>query len=86
MSESPKERNGEGGRNEDNHHSEERGRSRERHHDKRDKDPNSFTQIYVAKLHKRTREDDLRDAFSKYGRIKEIVLKHSYAFIDFDDH
>ena len=28
----------------------------------------------------------MKDAFSKFGRIKNIILKHSYAFIDFDDH
>lgn len=43
------------------------------------------TQIYVAKLHKRTREEDLREAFSKFGKIKEVALKYAYAFIDFED-
>ena len=28
----------------------------------------------------------MRDAFSKYGQIKSLVLKHSYAFVDFDEH
>ncbi len=57
------------GRNGANHHSEsrekrgyseedKRGRSRDRD-DKRSKDPDSFTQIYVAKLNRRTRESDL---------------------------
>jgi transcription initiation factor TFIID subunit 15 len=35
-------------------------------------------------LHRRTREDDLREAFSKFGKIKECIVKHSYAFIDFE--
>lgn len=71
---------------------ERRGRSRDRssrgedRFDKRDKDPTSYTQIYIAKLHKRTREDELKEAFSKFGRIKDVVLKHTYAFIDFEDH
>lgn len=75
-------------RNGNDRHSEDRGRSRsrDRNADKRDKDPTSYTQVYVAKLHRRTREDDLREAFSKYGRIKDVVLKHSYAFIDYEDH
>lgn len=80
-----------GPRNGDNPSSEERrGRSRDRssreRYDKRDKDPASYTQIYIAKLHKRTREEDLKEAFSKFGTIKDIVLKHTYAFIDFEDH
>ena len=54
--------------------------------DKRDKNPETYTQVYIAKLNRKTREEDLREAFSKYGHIKEIVLKTSYGFIDFDDH
>lgn len=46
--------------------SRERGRSQD---DRRNKDPESYTQVYVAKLHRRTNEDDIRDGFSKYGRI-----------------
>ena len=65
--------------------SEERGRSRDRV-DRRDKDPENFTQIYIAKLSRNTNESDVRDAFSKYGQIKSLVLKHSYAFVDFDEH
>jgi arginine/serine-rich splicing factor 7 len=37
-------------------------------------------------LSRRTREEDLKDGFSKFGRIKQIVLKAAYAFIDFEDH
>ena len=28
----------------------------------------------------------MKDSFSKYGRIKQVVLKAAYAFIDFEDH
>lgn len=28
----------------------------------------------------------MRDAFSKFGKIKDIVLKNHFAFIDFEDH
>ncbi len=87
---SPRERNGDSrgnsyGRRGD---SGERGRSsRERERDdRRNKDPESYTQVYVAKLSRRTREEDLKDSFSKFGRIKNITLKQSYAFIDFEDH
>jgi len=39
----------------------------------------------VAKLHKRTREEDLQDKFAGFGKIKSLVLKHTYAFIDYED-
>lgn len=28
----------------------------------------------------------MKEQFSKYGRIKELVLKHAYAFIDYENH
>ncbi|CDW87710.1 rna-binding region rnp-1 domain-containing protein [Stylonychia lemnae] len=65
--------------------SERRGRSRSRE-DRRNKDPETFTQIYVAKLSRRTRDDDLKDAFSKFGKINQVVLKNAFAFIDYDTH
>lgn len=40
----------------------------------------------MAGLSRRTNEDDLKDSFSKFGRIKNIVLKNNFAFIDFEDH
>ena len=52
---------------------------------RRDRDADSATQVYVAKLHRNTREGDLRDSFSKFGKIKEIVMKHNYAFIGYED-
>ena len=61
-------------------------RSRDRNYDKRDKDPETFTQVYVAKLDRKTRESDLKEAFSKFGKIKDIIVKHSYAFINYEDH
>ena len=36
-------------------------------------------------MHTRTREDDLREKFSAFGRIKSVVLKKTYAFIDFEE-
>ena len=38
-------------------------------------------QIFVAKLSSRIREKDLDRQFSKYGSIKNILLKNGYAFI-----
>jgi len=37
-------------------------------------------------LDRRTRESDLKEAFSKFGKIKDIIVKHSYAFINYEDH
>ena len=42
--------------------------------------------MYIAKLHRRTREEDLREAFSKFGKLKEVSLKFNYAFIEYEDH
>lgn len=50
-----------------------------------DRDTENSTQIYVAKLHRNTKEGDLRDSFSKFGKIKDIVSKYNYAFIAFED-
>jgi len=43
------------------------------------------TQIYVARFPSRTRNDDLEEAFKKFGKIKDLVMKGQYAFIDYED-
>jgi len=43
------------------------------------------TRIYIGKLGSRTREADLEDAFTKFGKIVKIDLKAGYAFIEFED-
>eukprot|EP00026_Physarum_polycephalum_P015534 Phypoly_transcript_16240.p1 GENE.Phypoly_transcript_16240~~Phypoly_transcript_16240.p1 ORF type:complete len:131 (+),score=14.48 Phypoly_transcript_16240:37-393(+) len=45
----------------------------------------SRRRLYVGKLSYRTRERDLEDLFSKYGKIINCELKHGYAFVEFDD-
>jgi hypothetical protein len=37
--------------------------------------------IYIGKLSTRTRERDIEDAFSKYGKINAVDLKRGYAFV-----
>jgi transcription initiation factor TFIID subunit 15 len=37
-------------------------------------------------LHRSTRESDLREAFEKYGKLREVALKHTFAFVDFEEH
>lgn len=43
-------------------------------------------QIYVSRLPRKATSDDLKDLFKKYGKIREILLKNGYAFIEFDDY
>ncbi|CAA6654881.1 unnamed protein product [Spirodela intermedia] len=43
------------------------------------------TRLYVGRLSSRTRSRDLEDIFSRYGRIRDVDLKHNFAFIDADD-
>jgi arginine/serine-rich splicing factor 7 len=51
----------------------------------RDKSSESRRRLYVGKLSFRTRERDLEDLFSKYGKIITCDLKQGYAFVEFDD-
>jgi arginine/serine-rich splicing factor 7 len=37
--------------------------------------------IYVGRLSRRTRARDLEAAFERYGRIRDVEIKHDYAFI-----
>lgn len=40
--------------------------------------------IYIAKLSRNTRERDLKEAFSAFGNIKNLVMKSSYAFMTYE--
>lgn len=37
--------------------------------------------IYIGRLNRRTRARDLDKEFSRYGRIRDLEIKHDYAFI-----
>jgi RNA recognition motif-containing protein len=41
--------------------------------------------VYIAKLARGTREGDLRDGFARFGTIKNIALKSSFAFLSYDN-
>lgn len=41
--------------------------------------------IYIGRLSRRTRAQDIRDAFRKFGAIKTLDLKSDYAFLEYDD-
>lgn len=40
--------------------------------------------IYIAKLSRHTREGDLKEAFTRFGPIRKLVLKSTYAFLTFE--
>jgi len=40
--------------------------------------------VYVGRLAPRTRERDLDEIFSKYGRITRLDVKAGYAFIEYN--
>jgi len=66
-------------------------RSRSRSHsrervDKRDVNPDTFTQVYISRLERRSGESDVEQAFSKFGKVKSITMKNFYAFVDYETH
>ncbi|RWS29562.1 serine/arginine-rich splicing factor 4-like protein [Leptotrombidium deliense] len=44
------------------------------------------TRIYVGRLPYDVRERDIEKFFKGYGRIREILMKDGFAFVEFDDH
>uniref|UniRef100_A0A7I4APK4 Uncharacterized protein n=1 Tax=Physcomitrium patens TaxID=3218 RepID=A0A7I4APK4_PHYPA len=43
------------------------------------------TRLYVGRLSTRTRSRDLEDLFAKYGRVRDVDVKHDFAFVEFAD-
>ncbi|KAI4349240.1 hypothetical protein L6164_009855 [Bauhinia variegata] len=43
------------------------------------------TRLYVGRLSSRTRSRDLERVFSRYGRIRDVDMKHDFAFVEFSD-
>nr|CAD1828759.1 unnamed protein product [Ananas comosus var. bracteatus] len=43
------------------------------------------TRLYVGRISSRTRTRDLEHLFSRYGRVREVDLKHDFAFVEFSD-
>ncbi|KAK9169096.1 hypothetical protein Syun_001236 [Stephania yunnanensis] len=50
-----------------------------------DRDRYANTRLYVGHLSSRTRSRDLDDLFSRYGRVRDVDMKHDFAFIEFSD-
>ncbi|KAK9291080.1 hypothetical protein L1049_009267 [Liquidambar formosana] len=43
------------------------------------------TRLYVGRLSSRTRTRDLENIFSRYGRVRDVDMKHDFAFVEFSD-
>jgi RNA recognition motif-containing protein len=43
-------------------------------------------QIFVTRISRRTNSQDLRDVFRRYGHIRNVSMKRSYAFIEYSDY
>ncbi|XP_002277105.1 serine/arginine-rich splicing factor RS2Z32 isoform X1 [Vitis vinifera] len=43
------------------------------------------TRLYVGRLSSRTRTRDLESLFSRYGRVRDVDMKHDFAFVEFSD-
>ena len=63
-----------------------RSRSRSNSREARPRPPAENTQIYVAGIGNSVNQEDLREAFLKFGPIVSISLKRRYAFIDFENY
>jgi len=46
----------------------------------------SGTRVYVGRISYDVRERDIEKFFKGYGRIREILMKDGFAFVEFDDH
>jgi len=44
------------------------------------------TRVYIGRLPYQVRERDIERFFKSYGRIREILLKNGYGFVEFDDY
>ncbi|KAK6929267.1 RNA recognition motif domain [Dillenia turbinata] len=44
------------------------------------------TRLYVGHLSSRTRSRDLERLFNKYGRVRDVDMKHEFAFVEFSDY
>jgi len=41
--------------------------------------------VFVGNLSRRTRSDDIRDPFRKYGKLLDVDLKNGFGFVEFED-
>jgi len=43
------------------------------------------TRVYVGRLPYRAKERDLEDFFYKYGRLRDVIIKNGFAFVEFEE-
>jgi len=43
------------------------------------------TRLYVGRLPYRAKERDLEEFFHRFGRLRDIIIKNGFAFVEFDD-
>ena len=46
----------------------------------------SKPRIYIGRMNPRTREYEVEDFLRGYGRIRDIMLKSGFGFVEFDDY
>ncbi|KAI9278030.1 hypothetical protein BY458DRAFT_432360 [Sporodiniella umbellata] len=51
----------------------------------RDKDKTNFCRLYVGNVSPDANEKDIKDLFSKYGRIRDMIVRNFYAFVEYED-
>ncbi|KAK3600621.1 hypothetical protein CHS0354_008908 [Potamilus streckersoni] len=44
------------------------------------------TRVYIGRLSYQAREKDVERFFKGYGRIRDVMLKNGYGFVEFDDY
>lgn len=44
------------------------------------------TRVYIGHLSYHARERDIERFFKGYGRIRDVMLKNGYGFVEFDDY
>merc|ERR1712179_180883 len=52
----------------------------------RSKKLNMGTRVYIGRLSYHAREKDIQRFFRGFGRIRDIMLKNGYGFVEFDDY
>merc|ERR1712012_812463 len=46
----------------------------------------SGQRVYIGNIPNNARERDLERFFKGYGRLREVVVKNGYGFVEFDDY
>jgi RNA recognition motif-containing protein len=42
-----------------------------------------MSKVYVGNLHYDVQEEELRQAFSKFGRVTSLTMKQGFAFLEY---